>query len=77
VAQRRSAPDTLATRAARTPGLATRGFFGLMRSIQTQANPLSLPLFITEKAKWSFPSSVSGNASAMRRTSACVAILSS
>jgi len=36
--------------------------------------PFALPLLRTEKAKRSGASSVSGNESAMRRTSACVAI---
>src|SRR6267378_3533881 len=57
-----------------TFGCGTRGFLSVTRSIQTQTKPFSLPLLRTEKAKWFGASSVSGSESAMRRTSACVAI---
>src|SRR5437868_11801892 len=64
-----------ATRTASTLGLGTRGFFGSIRSFHTQANPLSLSLTRTEKAKSPAASSVSGKPRAMRRTSACVAMM--
>ena len=50
-------------------GFGTLGFLGLMRSIQTQANPFSLPRLCTENAKWSAPSLVPGSDNAMRLTS--------
>src|SRR5207302_8835887 len=64
-----------ATRTASTLGLGTRGFFGSIRSFHTQANPLSLSLTRTEKAKSPAASSVSGKQRAMRRTLACVVMM--
>src|SRR5688500_13118635 len=63
-----------ATRTASTPGLGTRAFFGSSRSSHTQANPFDFPLFITENAKRSVPSSAPGRDIAILRTSACVAM---
>src|ERR1043166_7400202 len=57
-----------------TLGCGTRGFVVATRSIQTQTNPFSLPLLRTENAKRSGASSAAGSESAMRRTSAWVAM---
>src|SRR6266511_500412 len=57
------------TRMARTLRLGTRAFLGWMRSIQTQAIPLRLPLLFTENAMRSSSMVVSGSESAMRWTS--------
>jgi hypothetical protein len=68
-----SLAPTVGVRTASTAGLGTRGFFGVIRSFQTQANPLSFSLTTTPKAKSLFDSSVPRRESAIRRTSAWVA----
>src|SRR6185436_9449086 len=68
--------DWFFTRSASTSLRGTLGLPGAVRSRQAQAKPLALPLFSTLNAKRSLPSRTPGSASAIRRTSACVAMRS-
>src|SRR6267142_4375820 len=62
------------TRTARTAGFGTRGFFGVMRSCQTQTKPFSLLPLRTENPNPFAHCVVDGSEEAMRRTSSWLAM---